>query len=273
VNDPRTSALLIGPSSLIAQSVIATDPEFPWRTKSAREPLSPADLEGVTTVINFALHPYYRTAEYDEVNDLDLAFAKAIAGRPIHYVLLSSRKVYAMDHQFGVAEDGPLDPQGNYGINKRRTEVALSDLLGDRLTTLRISNILGDERIPGRKSFMSMMLGGLVERGVITMDVHPSVRRDFISAPACGRALAKMIENPTPGVFNFGSGEPVAMGTIAEALMRGFGGGEIDVVNDRIFDEFFLDVSKWNERYGAIESTPELLRFCEQLGNKYAFVS
>lgn len=273
MNDPRSNALLIGPSSLLAQSVIATDPSFPWRTKSARTPLTSSDLEGVTTIINFALHPDYRTAEYDEVNDLDLAFAKVIAELPIHYVLLSSRKVYALDHQFGVAEDGPLDPQGNYGINKRRTEVALADLLGDRLTTLRISNILGDERIPGRKSFMSMMLGGLVDRGVITMDVNPSVRRDFISAPACGRALVQVIKDPTPGVFNFGSGEPVAMGTIAESLMRGFGRGEIDVVNDRVFDEFFLDVSKWKKRYGPIESTPELLRYCEQLGNKYAFVS
>ncbi|MCA0361137.1 MAG: NAD(P)-dependent oxidoreductase [Armatimonadetes bacterium] len=262
--------LIVGSSSMIAQGVMSSAPEVSWRTASARTPLTPEDLEGIETVINFALTQEYRVNEYDEANDIDLALARAIADRPIRYILLSSRKVYGLEGQFGVAEEGLIEPQGNYGINKYRTEGLLSDFLGDRLTTLRVSNVLGDERIPGRKSFMSMMLGGLVERDTITMDVHPSVRRDFISAPACGKALLQVMAEPIPGIFNFGSGEPVAMGTIAEALMKGFGSGKIDVINDRVFDEFVLNVTKWNNRFGQIETATELLEYCEGLGRKYA---
>jgi UDP-glucose 4-epimerase len=262
--------LIVGASSMIAQGVMASDPSFPWRTASARNPLTATDLEGIDTVINFALTQEYRVNDYDEANDIDLTLARAIADSPIRYILLSSRKVYGLEGQFGVAEDGLIEPQGNYGINKYRTEGLLSDLLGDRLTILRVSNVLGDERIPGRKSFMSMMLGGLVERDTITMDVHPSVRRDFMSAPACGRALLRVMADPAPGVFNFGSGEAIAMGTIAEALMKGFGSGKIDVINDRVFDEFVLNVTKWNNRFGQIETATELLEYCEGLGKKYA---
>ncbi len=262
--------LIVGSSSMIAQGVMSSAPEVSWRTASARTPLTPADLEGIETVINFALTQEYRVNEYDEANDIDLALARAIADRPIRYILLSSRKVYGLEGQFGVAEEGLIEPQGNYGINKYRTEGLLSEILGGRLTTLRVSNVLGDERIPGRKSFMSMMLGGLVERDTITMDVHPSVRRDFISAPACGKALLQVMAEPIPGIFNFGSGEPVAMGTIAEALMKGFGSGKIDVINDRVFDEFVLNVTKWNNRFGQIETATELLEYCEGLGRKYA---
>jgi hypothetical protein len=63
------------------------------------------------------------------------------------------------------------------------------------------------------------------------------------------------------------------MGTIADALMKGFGRGTVDVINDRVYDEFVLNVEKWNQRYGAIEGTPELLEFCENLGRKYAHIS
>lgn len=262
--------LIVGSSSMIAQGVMSSAPEVSWRTASARIPLTPEDLEGIETVINFALTQEYRVNEYEEANDIDLALARAIADRPIRYILLSSRKVYGLAGQFGVAEEGLIEPQGNYGINKYRTEGLLSEILGDRLTTLRVSNVLGDERIPGRKSFMSMMLGGLVERDTITMDVHPSVRRDFISAPACGKALLQAMAEPIPGIFNFGSGEPIAMGTIAEALMKGFGSGKIDVINDRVFDEFVLNVTKWNNRFGQIETATELLEYCESLGRKYA---
>jgi len=272
-SNKRAGILLVGPSSLIAQSVIQTDPTFSWRTASAREPLTPEILDGIATIVNFALHPDYRTTEYNEENDLDLRMAREIQNQPIHYILLSSRKVYAMEHQFGIKEEGPIEPQGHYGINKFRTEQTLQNLLGPKLTTLRISNILGDERIPGRKSFMSMMLGGLIEKDTITMDVNPSVRRDFISTSACGKALLKVALDPEPGIFNFGSGDPVAMGTIADALMTGFGRGTVDVINDRVFDEFVLNVEKWNQRYGAIEGTPELLEFCKNLGRKYAHIS
>jgi dTDP-4-dehydrorhamnose reductase/UDP-glucose 4-epimerase len=255
---------------MIAEGVMANDPAFSWRTASARAPLQGSDLDGIDTVINFALTQEYRMSDYDESHDIDLRLARAVADRPIRYILLSSRKVYAMEGQFNASEDGPIEPQGHYGLNKYRTEQLLTDLLGDRLTILRVSNVLGDERIPGRKSFMSMMLGGLIERDTITMDVNPSVRRDFMSVDACGRGLLKIMAEPTAGVFNFGSGEPLEMGTIADALMKGFGSGKIEVVNDRVYDEFVLNVTKWNNRFGQIETATELLDYCEGLGQKYA---
>ncbi|MEZ5163684.1 MAG: sugar nucleotide-binding protein [Fimbriimonadaceae bacterium] len=262
--------LVVGRNSFIANALFDTDRSLPWRTIGHSDPIDDSTLDGIDTVINFALHPDLRRGEYDSAKDLDFQIAMKIRDKDIRYVLVSSRKVYDAEHQWNVKEGDNLEPDAPYGMNKAITEKKLTAILHDKLSILRVANIVGYEVPRSRGSFMAMMLGGLKEEDTITLDVNPSVRRDFVSAPKAGEALARFLNNPQPGIFNFGSGHAVAMGDIAHALIEGFGRGKINVINDRVHDEFVLNTEKFSGTYGEVETPESLLTYCKELGKRHA---
>lgn len=265
--DRANQILVVGKNSFIAKSLFEAHPNVSWRSVGHADDLL---LDGIDTVINFALHPDLRRGDYEPEKDIDLRIAQVLQSTGIRQVLISSRKVYDINHQWMVREDGAQVPQGAYGVNKAQTERAVSEINGENLTILRVANVVGYEVPRTRGSFMAMMLGGLKEENTITLDVNPSVRRDFMGSHAVGLALGRFLTNPESGVFNFGSGEPVSMGDIANALIEGYGSGSINVINDRVFDEFVLDTRRWDEKYGKIDTTESLLNFCRELGKKHA---
>ena len=131
-------------------------------------------LDGVDRVISFARHPLLGSQDYQPATmDPDLRLAERIAGHGIEYIMLSSRKVYAPNMR-PLAETDPTGPQDLYGQHKLMGEHALRELLGPRLTILRLANVFGYERGEGRRTFFSLTLDQLARDGRIRFDVHLS---------------------------------------------------------------------------------------------------
>ena len=112
--------------------------------------------------------------------------------------MLSSRKVYAPG-ALPLAETAATGPTDAYGRQKLATETALRQLLGERLTVLRLANIFGYERErpgarpslrprarpPGRREGrIRYAMSPFVERDFLPVDgLCPAARRDRPGAP------------------------------------------------------------------------------------------
>ena len=263
---PGSGLLVVGKNSFIASHLLKILPADGVRAVSHGALDQPDLLDGVTTVINAARHPRSCRDDYDcDTLDPDLALASRIGDRDIQLVMLSSRKVYAPSDQ-PLDEQAPTGPTDAYGHNKRRVEQRLATLLGKRLTILRLANIFGDERIPGRRSFLAMLLNRLAEKNQISFDMSPFVERDFLPVECLATLLSRIVCEPPGGVMNVGSGIGLPTGRLALWIMEGFGGGDLVITSHREHDRFVLNIDGLTERYGHPCNLDDLRERCIALG-------
>ncbi len=259
--------LLVGKNSFITGHLLQALPPDRVRAVSHDALDGPDLLDGVGIAINAARHPASSQADYDlEALDPDVRLAERIGDRDIRMIMLSSRKVYAPSEP-PLAETSPIGPSDPYGRNKRRAEERVSALLAERLTILRLSNIFGDERIPGRRSFLAMLLSRLKEQNQIRYDMSPFVERDFLPVETLAGLLARIAQEPPGGVMNVGSGIALPTGRIALWIMEGYGGGELLIDSHEDKDPFVLDISRLEARYGRPCSIDDLKNRCLALGS------
>ncbi|MEM8950285.1 MAG: NAD-dependent epimerase/dehydratase family protein [Pseudomonadota bacterium] len=264
----ETDLLLVGKNSFIAGHLLRVLPKDRVRAVSHDELDRPDLLDGIGRVINAARHPGSSGPDYDmEALDPDVRLAKRIADQDIEMIMLSSRKVYAASDG-PLREGSPLGPTDAYGANKLRAEDRLRELLGERLTILRLANIFGDERLNGRRSFLAMLLNRLAEQGQIRYDMSPFVERDFLPVETLAKLLAAIAYEPPGGVMNIGSGIPLATGRLALWIMEGFGDGELLIDTHEEKDRFVLDIKKLEERFGRPCSLDDLRECCLALGQR-----
>jgi nucleoside-diphosphate-sugar epimerase len=224
-------------------------------------------LRASDVLINFAIHPNYRTGSYRVEEDYDVRAARACRLVGARFVMLSTRRVYS--NAWGAGEDAPAPGDGSpYGGNKARSEKAILDILGNTALVLRLSNIFGYEfdALAPRRSFMGMVLSSLKASREIRYDMHPDTRRDFLPVARCADAILGAAGH-AEGVYNVGCGFPVRCGDVASWLTEGYGCGTL-VAADAIRDEFFLDTDKWNERFAPLTSREELRETCVELGQR-----
>ena len=213
-------ALVVGRHSFLAQHVLETLDPAEVRAVGHEEIDRPDLLEGISCIVSFARHPLAASAEYRlEEMDPDLRLARRIGGRDVAYVMLSSRKVYAPSDA-PLSESSPTGPTDPYGRHKLAVEDALRDLLGERLTVLRLANVFGYERIPGRRTFFALSLDRLAREGRIHYGMSPFVERDFLPVSAFAHLLARIVAGPPGGVLNVGSGIGLPTGRHAATLSR-----------------------------------------------------
>lgn len=228
---------------------------------------APDLMDGIDVVVNFARHPDDMRLPHAPERDVDLRLARRMAGTRARYVMLSSRKVYAADAQQDATEDAPLSGLDVYGRNKVAAEAALRDLLPpDRLTVLRIGNVIGPERIPGRRSFMGFMLNTLADTGEIVFDMSPFVSRDFVTVEHFAAQLGRVVELGLTGTYNLSSGTGIMCGELALAVIRGHGRGQLRIIDPRHADAFRLDVSRLVRETGLRQTADEIISYCYNLG-------
>lgn len=262
--------LVVGRNSFIARHFLAAYPRQQVRSVSHEEIDAPGLFDGIGCVVNFTRHPLIASDEYaPERMDTDLHLAERIGERVIAHVMLSTRKVYA-PAAAPLAEDAPIQPQDAYGRNKRAVEEALRARLGDRLTILRLANIFGFERTPGRRTFLSILLDRLLSEGRIRFDMSPFVERDFLPVESCARVLARVAQDPPGGVLNVGSGIGLPTGRLALWIIEGFGRGELVIEQPREHDAFVLDINRLRSLYGDPCTLLELRERCLELGRRLA---
>ena len=242
--------LVIGRNSYLARELAARHPDLLLRSIGHDEAGREASYDGAECVVNFAFAPALHDAPYERSMDIDAVAAPHAAARGMHYVMISSRRVYQRGAQWNAHEAIAAEGLDTYGRNKLRIESSLRDLLGERLTVLRPGNIFGYEPIPGRPRFAAYLQNQLLDTGNIRLTVSPALRRDLVPAAFFCRALREAVLRRRPGVFNVGAGRATAIGDAAGWLIAGFGAGEVVVESDVHVDEFQLDVSNFSREYG-----------------------
>ncbi|HSA82229.1 MAG TPA: NAD-dependent epimerase/dehydratase family protein [Geminicoccaceae bacterium] len=227
-------------------------------------------LDGVACVVNCARHPLLGSPNYrPESMDPDLRLARRLGERDVAYVMLSSRKVYAPSEQ-PLAEDAPTAPSDLYGHHKLAAEELLRGLLGERLTVLRLANVFGYERGPGRRTFLSIALDCLEREGAINYDMSPFVERDFLPVESCARLLAAIAAAPPGGVLNIGSGIGLPTGRLALWILEGYGRGRLIIDAPRGHDAFVLDVGRLRGLLGEPCTLEEIRERAVAIGRRLA---
>jgi len=229
-----------------------------------------AALDGFDCVINLALDPGYRDQPYRPEMDVDRRLASLIGDRRLHYIMASTRKVYGHGGDFPFKEESPLKPVDNYGRNKAQTEALLSEMLGDRLTVMRISNVVGFDWQWDRAIFIGILLDSLRRNKRIVFDVSPFARRDFITDDAVAAALIWAAGQRLSGTFNLGSGIALPIGHLALWILEAYGSGDLLITSPYIRDEFLLDVEKLSRDIGPPCTIEMIKDKCTELGRQIA---
>jgi UDP-glucose 4-epimerase len=262
--------LVVGRNSFLAGHLLQRLPGERVRAVGHAAIEQPDLLDGIACVISFARHPLLGSERYEPATmDPDLRLAERIGARRVAYVMLSTRKVYAPAGG-PLAEDAPTIPSDLYGRHKLAAEQRLRELLGERLTVLRLANIFGFERQPGRRTFLALSLDRLQREGRIRFDMSPFVARDFLPVERCAGLLARIVSAPPGGVLNLGSGIGLPTGRLALWIIEGYGRGELVIASPEEKDPFVLDVGRLAGLYGPPCSWNELRQSCLELGRRLA---
>lgn len=246
----RETLLVIGRNSYLAREFLERHPDLPLRAVGHHQAGDPAAYEDVACVVNFAFASEMHDLPYQAALDIDASAAQRAASLGIHYVMMSSRRVYEEGMQWNAAEDTAVSGLDQYGRNKLRIETDLRKLLGERLTILRPGNVFGDEAVPGRKRFAAYLQNQLLETGRIHLTVGPQTRRDLVPVEFFCRVLREAMLRRVPGTFNVGAGRATTVGDAARWLIEGFGAAHLEVESDRRADEFLLDSAKLARVFG-----------------------
>jgi dTDP-4-dehydrorhamnose reductase/UDP-glucose 4-epimerase len=262
--------LIVGRNSFLAGHVLRALPPVRVRAVGHDETLRADLLDGVACVVGCARHPLLGSAGYRPgTMDPDLRLARRLGERGIAYVMLSSRKVYAPGAG-PLVENAATGPGDRYGRHKLAAEERLRALLGERLTVLRLANVFGYERTPGRNTFLSMTLERLAREGEIHYDMSPFVERDFLPVEAFARLLAKIAAAPPGGILNVGSGIGLPAGRLALWILEGFGRGRLVIDAPREHDAFVLDVTRLRGLHGEPCTFEEIRARAVAIGRRLA---
>jgi dTDP-4-dehydrorhamnose reductase/UDP-glucose 4-epimerase len=262
--------LIVGRGSFLAGHVLGALPAARVRAVGHDETLRAGLLDDIACVVNFARHPLLGSAGYrPEAMDPDLQLARRLGERRVAYLMLSSRKVYAPSAR-ALAEDAPTAPVDGYGRAKLAVEGRLRALLGERLTILRLANVFGYERTPGRATFLASLLERLAKDGEVHYDISPFVVRDFLPVEAFVRLLVGLAQAPPGGILNVGSGIALPTGRLALWIIEGFGRGRLVINSPREHDGFVLDVTRLRALQGEPCGLAELRARAVALGRRLA---
>jgi len=258
--------VVVGKTSFIAREFLATQDRAAVTAVGHAELGKFKDIPKITCIINFAYAPELYNGPYQPELDIDRKLGKFAATQGIHYVMMSSRKVYNADIQWGAREDALATGQDNYGKNKIRIEHELVQLLGSKLTILRPGNVLGFERQVGRTRFGAYMLNQLADKNEIKLTISPLVRRDIVPVDYFCEVLGQVVKKKPSGAINVGAGEAVAVGQIARSILEGFGRGKLITESANVIDEYQLDSGRLASELGLTCGVERVVKFSKSLG-------
>lgn len=262
-----TRTLVVG-RGFIGRAVAAALPAGEVRLVGHEAIADPDLLRGIAAVLFAGRNSALGGEAWRLEDDPELALAHRAAPAQVSFVSLGTRRVYAQSSSPLSETDrvGPIDP---YGAQKLALERALAGVLGRRLTRLRLANIFGYERVPGRSTFLAQMLQGLSRRDEIRFDMSPFVRRDFLPIDLCADWLAEVVRRPPGGILNIGSGVALPTGRLALWLIEGYGRGRLIVENPDERDSFVLDTRNLKALLGGAGCSQDDLRErCVALGRQ-----
>lgn len=216
-------------------------------------------------VIHAGRDPKLGQAGYDVTRDCELRIADWARLSGTHFVHLGSRKVYKPSDR-ALVETDAIGPVDRYGEHKLAMENSLRSILGEHLLILRIGYAFGFET--GRRSFFGAMLAGLAQNQRIDFDMHPSVARDFAPVGYVAEMILALAKSGASGIVNVGSGISIETGSLAHALIEGYGDGELVCNCDASRDAFVLDISKSQKLTGLSINENQIIVDAQALGTQ-----
>jgi dTDP-4-dehydrorhamnose reductase len=262
--------LVVGRSSVLAQEFAARHPDTVLRTLDHAQAGDASAYAGARSVVNFAFAPALESGPYEAALDIDLRIAALAAERGLHYVMISSRRVYGAQAQWDASETQPAPGMDAYGRNKARIERDLRALLGDRLTILRPGNVFCYEPVAGRRRFGAYLQHQLLRQRRIRLTVDPATRRDLVPAEFFCRSVREAVLRRLPGIYNVGAGRATRVGDAARWLIEGYGGGELQADAAQPVDEFQLDCARLQAAFGLACGEAAVAQAWRDIGRRLA---
>lgn len=241
--------LIIGSGSYLAHNWISSCNAAQFLSARHRQIGDVGLLDGIDTAVNFLAHSDVDRRILSDGELPEARIATWLKKTSIHLIQLSSRRVYATS-EIGLNESSDVKPISIGGINKMLGEECLrKHIAPERLSILRLGNIFGLERDPRRSTFFTTALESLKTRGVITLNVAPTTRKDFLPVEAFCRHLSAFVDVPVQGVFNIGSGIATKVSDVCRWVILGYGQGRVVCKGHSPIDEFVMDCSKFEAQY------------------------
>ena len=196
--------------------------------RSALAPL----VEGADAVLHLAglagVRPSFRDpARYARVNVEGTAVVQELAaeGEVGRFVFASSSSVYGNATPLPAKEDAPcISPESPYAASKRSAELVAGAICRRapslRCAALRFFTVYGARQRP--EMAITRFARAISAGGPVTMFGDGSMRRDFTHVDDIVRGVLAALERVQVGfrVYNLGSGAPVDLRTLVEALAR-----------------------------------------------------
>jgi UDP-glucose 4-epimerase len=262
--------VIVGRSSLLAREFAARHGDLVARILGHAEARSEGAFTGARCIVNFAFAPALEAQTYDRALDIDLHIAERAARHGVHYIMVSSRRVYARESQWNATETAPAPGIDAYGRNKARIEQALRALLAGRLTVLRAGNVFAYEPNAGRRRFGAYLQSQLVAQDRIRLSVDVEARRDLVPVEFFCEVVRAAALRRIAGVFNVGAGRATRIGDAARWLVEGYGRGGLEVEVTQPSDEFQLDCTRLHQAFGLACGERAVERAWREIGRRLA---
>lgn len=262
--------VVVGRNSVLAREFASRHADLVHRVVGHERAAEDSAYEGADCVVNFAFAPALETQPYDAALDIDLQVAARAAARGLHFIMISSRRVYAADAQWNATESQPAPGMDAYGRNKARIEGLLRERLGERLTVLRPGNVFAHEPLAQRRRFGAYLQSQLVAQGRIRLSVDAAARRDLVPVEFFCAAVRESALRRFAGVLNVGSGRATRVGDAARWLIEGYGRGELQCEPTQPSDEFQLDVARLRDVLGLACPGDAVERALRDIGRRLA---
>ena len=256
--------LIIGKNSFIGKSAYYN---INNAEKISYQDIDKTNLKEYNVILNCSIMDDYKNSAYSEDRDIDIKLARIAEQENMHYVMISTRKVYGISNSLLVRynENSKTNPSDRYSENKLITEYKIKELM-DSYTILRPSNVFGYE--PGRKSFMGFCMNQLRDTNKIVYDVSANTVRDFIHVDTFTKVLNRICQLKAKGLYNIGSNIGLSVGNVSKYLIQGYGSGDLVADSDKLFDQFILDNTKINSELGINIGIIDFEKTIIELGKK-----
>lgn len=222
-------------------------------------------------IINCSSNKSYIEKKYKLKNDYDYQIAKKIINSEVKQIFLSSRKVYFMKNN--IKETDKKKPLCNYSKNKLSTEKKLIQILKSRVLILRISNLIGYDKILSKrklhKTFIDIFFEN-IKKGYILK--NKELYKDFISAKKFTKFIEKLILNKASGIFNVAAGKKIYLDDVIRWLNY-HNPKKVKVIDNKLIEKnkvcFYLNNQKLLNFTKIKISLSELENECKKISKMY----
>ena len=215
----KKKLLIIGKNSFLGKNLyIALKNKINTHILSFKDfrKLAKKKINNYSHICNCSINPDYVKFKYDKKNDTDLEILKKIKNTHIHYIFLSTRKIYK--NKKNIKEMDRKIPKCNYSKNKLITENKITKFLPNKFTILRISNILGLKEKNFRNTHVSFIDNYIKYLSSNKKQYYINDFKDFITIKQFVKLFYLIFIKNIKGTYNVSLGKKIYISTLLKWL-------------------------------------------------------